>query len=169
MLELEFTLYATPYENRSYAQMWGRQLTALTKKNRQLENASVAERQIIDELRAFSVRPVPHMLSTRPLTRAACESVQRPCPFVSCKWNTYLDVEEDGSVIINWGGCAPDEVPADRSCVLDIADAGGISDEEAMTVLGLPLRDANAVFESGLRRLRHYDVADVLGVFRLST
>ena len=29
----------------------------------------------------------------RPKTRGECENGQRPCPFVSCKWHLYLNVD----------------------------------------------------------------------------
>jgi hypothetical protein len=36
----------------------------------------------------------------RPKTRADCADVPRPCPFVSCRWNLYLDVDNRGVVTI---------------------------------------------------------------------
>ena len=56
----------------------------------------------------------------RPRTRAECEQVPRPCPYVSCRWNLYLDVDEAGRVIIHDG-----ETPIDErsySCALDVIE-----------------------------------------------
>lgn len=55
------------------------------------------------------------------------------------------------------------------SCVLDIADDGGISDENMTRVLGLTSKEVSALCEGALRKLRHYGVSDILGVFRQTT
>lgn len=66
----------------------------------------------------------------RPRTRGDCASVPRPCPFVSCKWNLYLDVTDIGSITYRFGDREPDEMPADFSCALDVADQGGATLED---------------------------------------
>lgn len=56
-------------------------------------------------------------------TRACCDEVVRPCPYVSCKYNLYLDVNETtGSIKLNFPDREPHEMPDDRSCALDVAD-----------------------------------------------
>lgn len=71
----------------------------------------------------------------RPKTRAECEGHARPCPFVSCRWHLYLDVTIGGSIRLNF----PDIEPADMtdSCVLDIADRGGMTLEEVGAAINL--------------------------------
>lgn len=135
---------------------------------RLLDDADFVERQVVDELRSIiSVRPVLLVRELkRPRTRSECAQIPRPCPFVSCQWNTYLDLLEDGTMVINWGRCEPEAMEAWGSCVLDIADDGGISDEIMARVLGLTVKEVGALCEGALRKLRHYGVADVLGVFR---
>lgn len=62
----------------------------------------------------------------RPRTRGDCSSVPRPCPFVSCKWNLYLDVSRFcGNIKLNFPDIEPDEVAPGCSCALDVADGGG--------------------------------------------
>lgn len=56
----------------------------------------------------------------RPKTRADCSQVPRPCPYVSCKYNLYLDVEKDGSIVLNHPNIEPHEMK--RSCLLDILE-----------------------------------------------
>lgn len=56
---------------------------------------------------------------TRPETRGECEKGIRPCPFVSCKYNLYLDVDFD-SLRLNFPDLEPEEMI--ESCALDIAD-----------------------------------------------
>ena len=55
-------------------------------------------RRIIDE--ASEPDDDYSMLSAmRPRQRKDCETAPRPCPFVSCKFNTYLKIRSDGAVI----------------------------------------------------------------------
>lgn len=66
----------------------------------------------------------------RPTTRSDCVDGHRPCPFVSCKYNLYLDVDEDrGSIKLNFPDIEPDEMK--QSCALDVADAGAVTLEVA--------------------------------------
>jgi len=59
----------------------------------------------------------------RPRTRADCIDVPRPCPFVSCRHNTYLEAS-GRRVIINRPQYEPWEVPPSESCSLDVAERG---------------------------------------------
>ena len=59
----------------------------------------------------------------RPKTRGDCEGGVRPCVWVSCRWNLYLDVKSTGAIKINFPGREPHEMG--HSCALDVADAGG--------------------------------------------
>ena len=65
------------------------------------------------------------VLPQRPATRAACAGVPRPCVFVSCRWNLFLEVTAAGSVKLLHGDVEPDDRPAALSCVLDIAEREG--------------------------------------------
>jgi hypothetical protein len=69
----------------------------------------------------------------RPRTRGDCFGGERPCPFVGCKYHTYLDVTPVGSLVINHPDVDPAELKA--SCSLDIADGGGITLEQVGAVL----------------------------------
>lgn len=55
----------------------------------------------------------------RPKKRSECPT-QRPCPFVSCRYHLYLDVNESGTIKFNFHGIEPWEMK--ESCVLDITD-----------------------------------------------
>jgi len=62
----------------------------------------------------------------RPKTRGDCENTERPCVFVGCVYNTYLDVDEaNGSIKYHFPDREPGDVEPERSCALDIADRGG--------------------------------------------
>ncbi len=58
----------------------------------------------------------------RPTTRSECP-VERPCPFVGCRYHLYLDITDTGNIKYNFYGIDPWELTP--SCALDVADAGG--------------------------------------------
>lgn len=58
----------------------------------------------------------------------------RPCVFIACKFALYLDVSDTGSIVLNFPHLEPSQMPADESCVLDIAAKGGLSLEEIAAV-----------------------------------
>ena len=68
----------------------------------------------------------------RPMTRADCQHgphAERPCPFVSCKYHLYLDVNpETGSIKLNFPHL--DVSDMSDTCALDVADRGGITLED---------------------------------------
>lgn len=67
---------------------------------------------------------LPH----RPVTRGDCVDGPRPCPWVGCRHNAYLEVNRrTGSIKLNFPGVEPDEMTPSRSCTLDIADDGPIT------------------------------------------
>lgn len=79
-----------------------------------------------DRVRLRVLQDVDTLDIGRPLTRGDCENGERPCPWVSCRYNLYLDVNEDtGSIKFNFPDREPHEMPADFSCALDVADRGG--------------------------------------------
>lgn len=62
-------------------------------------------------------------LPSRPKTRGECAGVERPCPFVSCRFNLYLDIKEKTRlVMLNFPRLEPDEMV--DSCALDVAEHG---------------------------------------------
>ena len=68
------------------------------------------------------------MTDKRPITRADCADVPRPCPYVGCRHNMFLDVGQNGrgsSIHYLWGTDDPTKMPPNLSCCLDIVDARG--------------------------------------------
>jgi hypothetical protein len=57
----------------------------------------------------------------RPRTRGDCAGGPRPCPWVSCRHNLYLDAKGE-TLHLTWSEKEPGEVT--ESCALDIADRG---------------------------------------------
>lgn len=95
---------------------------------------------------------------TLPATRSACRSGPRPCPFVSCRFHLYLDVNpKTGSIKINF----PDQEPwdLDVSCALDVAEArGGMSLLELGKLLNLTRERARQLEQCALAK-----IGDVVG------
>lgn len=75
-------------------------------------------------------------LPPRPRTRAECHAGERPCPFVTCKYNLYLDVNpKTGSVQLNFPGKELKELA--ETCALDVADRGGATLAEVGALLNV--------------------------------
>ena len=70
----------------------------------------------------------------RPRTRGECVDGPRPCPFVGCKFNLFLDVNHAGSITTRYQ--EPSEMQPEN-CVLDVADRGGITLEEVGEKMGV--------------------------------
>jgi hypothetical protein len=95
----------------------------------------------------------------RPKTRADCVNGARPCLFVSCKHNLYLDVNpETGSIKLNF----PDKEiwELEHTCALDVAEKGGITLEEVGTIMNLTRERIRQVETRGLMKLREATEAE---------
>lgn len=93
-------------------------------------------------------------LPTRPKTRAECAGVERPCPFVSCSHNFYLDVDHRGRIKFNSPALTPDQIPADRSCALDLAESGPQSFRVIGEILRITRQGAQLIERNALEKLR---------------
>jgi hypothetical protein len=92
-------------------------------------------------------------LPQRPRTRADCASVPRPCPWVGCRFNTFLDVDDDGRIRFNGEG-DPDERDPRFSCALDVADEGGASLRDVGDLLGFTREAARQLEARSLKRMQ---------------
>ena len=91
--------------------------------------------------------------ATRPKTRGECAQGPRPCPYVSCKYNLYVDVNpRTGSVKMNF----PDKELWELAdtCALDVADRGGITLEEVGVIMNLTRERVRQLETRGLTKLR---------------
>lgn len=92
----------------------------------------------------------------RPATRAQCADMERPCPFVSCKYHLYIDVHPiRGSIKINFPDVEVWEMT--DTCALDIADRGGITLEEVGEIMNLTRERVRQLETQGLARLQGMD------------
>lgn len=83
---------------------------------------TIAARQVAKDVR-HGRKEHEEPSERRPAARGDCKGGQRPCPWVSCKYNLYLDVGAKGSLKLHFPHLDPTEV--EYSCALDVADEGG--------------------------------------------
>ncbi len=89
----------------------------------------------------------------RPHLRAECQSMPRPCPFVSCEHHLYLDVNpQSGAIKLNFPHLEVWEMA--ETCALDVADRGGITLEEVGAILNLTRERIRQVEVRGLTKIR---------------
>ena len=88
----------------------------------------------------------------RPQTRADCEHAQRPCPYVGCRYNLYLDVsEKSGNIKFNFPDVDPTEMTV--SCALDDAKKGGMTIEEVGARLNVTRERSRQIESQALAKL----------------
>jgi Sigma-70, region 4 len=89
----------------------------------------------------------------KPKVRADCIASPRPCVYVSCKYNLYVDVNpETGSIKLNF----PDKEiwELEYTCALDVSEKGGITLEEVGEIMNLTRERIRQVETRGLEKVR---------------
>lgn len=100
--------------------------------------------------------PTPDDAPPKPRTRAECADVPRPCPFVSCKWNLYLDVsEKTGAIKRNFPDREPEEMTS-PSCALDVADDGQHTLEQVAGFINVTRERIRQLENGAARKLKRY-------------
>jgi len=114
---------------------------------------TIAMKRLTREEMRQGVLLVPFMDYQRPTIRAECTCGERPCPFVSCKYHLYLDVNpETGSIKLNFPHMDVWDMP--ETCALDVADRGGITLEEVGEIMNLTRERIRQVEVRGLLKLK---------------
>lgn len=99
----------------------------------------------------------------RPRTRGECADGDRPCPWVACKYNLYLDVDpRSGSIKLNFPHLEPWELT--DTCALDVAETGDHAYEYVGGLLNVTRERVRQVEFIALRRLRKSGNVNALGV-----
>ncbi|MEM6960733.1 MAG: sigma factor-like helix-turn-helix DNA-binding protein [Myxococcota bacterium] len=94
----------------------------------------------------------PEMDYWKPRRREDCLNMERPCPYVSCKYHLYIDVHPvRGSIKINFPDLEVWEM--NETCALDVADRGGITLEEVGEIMNLTRERVRQVETAGLSKL----------------
>jgi hypothetical protein len=93
-------------------------------------------------------------LHPRPLVRGECPAA-RPCPYVGCPHNNYLEVLPSGDIRFYHPEREPWQVPPDESCTLDVAArVDGATLAEVGQILNLTRERVRQIEAAGLRKLR---------------
>ncbi len=101
----------------------------------------------------------------RPKTRGDCVSMERPCPFVGCKYHLYLNVNRSGSISFEFPDLEVWELI--DTCALDVAEetvetvgptgngeGSGVTLERVGLILNLTRERVRQIEVSGLAKLR---------------
>jgi hypothetical protein len=114
---------------------------------------TIAMKRLTKEELRIGALLYPERSYWRPKARGECANVARPCPYVSCKYHLYIDVNPNtGSIKINFPDLEVWELK--HSCALDVAEQGGITLEEVGEILNLTRERIRQVEVRGLMKLQ---------------
>jgi hypothetical protein len=114
---------------------------------------TIAMKRLTKEELRIGALLYPERAYWRPTSRGECANVARPCPYVSCKYHLYIDVNPNtGSIKINFPDLEVWEL--EHSCALDVAEQGGITLEEVGEILNLTRERIRQVEVRGLMKLK---------------
>jgi hypothetical protein len=114
---------------------------------------TIAMKRLTKEELRIGALLYPERAYWRPTSRGECANVARPCPYVSCKYHLYIDVNPNtGSIKINFPDLEVWEL--ENSCALDVAEQGGITLEEVGEILNLTRERIRQVEVRGLMKLK---------------
>ena len=122
---------------------------------------TIAMKRLTKEELRIGALLYPEKSYWRPQTRGECANVSRPCPYVSCKYHLYIDVNpRTGSIKINFPELEVWELK--NSCALDVAQQGGITLEEVGEILNLTRERIRQVEVRGLMKLKEAGGDDLM-------
>lgn len=107
---------------------------------------------VADQRRAIGAAktPTPRHL---PVVRDICLTGARPCVYVTCPNNLYLDVNENnGSITYNFPDLEPEQMVV--TCTLDVAREGGITLEETGKNLNLTRERIRQIESVAMKKLQ---------------
>lgn len=120
---------------------------------RRAKAKTIAMKRLTKEELRIGALLYPERSYWRPSSRGECANVARPCPYVSCKYHLYIDVNPNtGSIKVNFPDLEVWELQ--QSCALDVAEQGGITLEEVGEILNLTRERIRQVEVRGLMKLK---------------
>lgn len=105
------------------------------------------ERVTIDDIRIGALL-YPEKIE-KPKTRRECEKGERPCRFISCRYNLYLEVTNGNVKTLPW-----DIKDLKESCALDVAAKGDQTLEFIAELLDLTRERVRQIEEKAFTKLR---------------
>ncbi|MBN2723784.1 MAG: DNA-binding protein [Deltaproteobacteria bacterium] len=90
-----------------------------------------------------------------PKSRAECCYGVRPCPYVRCRYNLYLEVKKNGAISGNHK-CEPWEMG--ESCALDVAEKGNHTLDQVGDFLNLTRERVRQIEADAFEKLRNSGV-----------
>lgn len=127
-----------------------------TRRKRSIRARTIPIKKITKEQIRVGRMLYPEEAYDKPSCRADCATAERPCPFVSCKYHLYLDVNpETGSIKLNFPDVEVWEM--EETCALDISRRGGVTLEEVGVIMNLTRERVRQLEMSGLSRLANVD------------
>jgi hypothetical protein len=108
------------------------------------------------ERNAYAETAERDLIYWRPQTRAECADIPRPCPYVGCRYNLWLDETAKGGIRVNMLHEPEEQGP---SCVLDEAvERGPMTLEEVGERLNLTRERVRQVERDALLKLERAGV-----------
>jgi hypothetical protein len=131
----------------------GNQWPERRRRRRRVRGRTIAVKRLTKEQLRIGRLLYPETDYWKPETRSECSNFERPCPFVSCQFNLYLDVNPTtGSIKLNFPDLEVWEM--EETCALDVADRGGITLEEVGGIMNLTRERIRQLELKGLEKLR---------------
>ena len=133
-----------------------------TGRKRRRKAKTISERKLSKEEIVLSREIVEEIEALRPKTRGECVNGPRPCPFVSCKYHLYLDVNpKNGAIKLNFPDLEVWELPI--TCALDVADLAedkGYTLEAIGSIMNLTRERIRQMEAAIIKKLRELLVDD---------
>lgn len=92
----------------------------------------------------------------RPLTRADCQDVPRPCPFVSCRYNLTLDLTPNGHIRWRQEGDWDNSFEGRDNCALDVAARGPHTLQDIADISGVCRERIRQELDAALDKIRPF-------------
>lgn len=122
-----------------------------SRRKRAVRGSTIVVRKMTMLSMAVGAAQYPEGEYLRPKTRGECVGGARPCPYVMCKHNLYVDVKANGSIKVNFPDLEPDQMG--ESCSLDMADRGGATLEEVGDTMNMTRERARQIENIALGKL----------------